>query len=354
MTLDDLARRAWLLLPEGVRTTSMTQPLREVYCSRVPRSDAISQSHREPLADQEGHRGGPRVVRTLDELDEMMERLDEAARVSDDELRRLFPTFVMELDLGLPDDPYSDQYRQRVFECFAYLRGRPYDPRDERTPIDPATCVSTPFPYATGSAETVGNTLMAIGHLIKTMALQPSSRVLEFGSGWGNVALPLAQMGHEVTALDIDPSMSSLVAARARRLGVEVETHTGDFMSASDLGRRFDAVLFVASFHHAFDHLSLLSRMDVLVRPGGKLVFAAEPISNALPAPWGLRLDGEALWQIRKRGWLEVGFQETYFVETLEKFGWTTTRNICHDTPFGVVYVAQRLSEHERTVGRDE
>ncbi len=330
-----LARRAWRVV---LRTR--THAARQAVSEAPGSPDEVS-----PQSEQ-------RVIRTLDELDEMMERLDEAARVSDDELRRLFATFVMELDLELPDDPYSDQYRQRIFECFAYLRGRPYDPRDERTPVDLETCMPAPFPYSTGSAETVGNSLIAIGHLIKTMALHPRSRVLEFGAGWGNVAIPLAQMGHEVTALDIDPSMTRLLAARADRLGVEVETHTGDFMSAWELARRFDVVLFVSSFHHASDHLALLSGMERLVRAGGKLVFAAEPISNALPAPWCLRLDGESLWQIRKRGWLEVGFQEDYFVETLEKFGWATRQSVCHDTPFGVVYVAQRLARARERLSR--
>lgn len=82
--------------------------------------------------------------------------------------------------------------------------------------------------------------------------------------------------------------------------------------------------------------------MDHLVADGGKLVFGAEPISDALPAPWCLRLDGESLWQIRRRGWLELGFQEQYFTGTLQRFGWTAERFECGETPFGVVFVAHR------------
>lgn len=272
----------------------------------------------------------------------MLERLDEAARVSDDELRRLFPSFAMELELKLPDDPYSQAYRERVFELFRFVRGASYDSSNERTTIDLEACVAAPFPYATQSAETVGNQLLAVGHLIKTMALAPGSQVLELGCGWGNVTLALAQMGQRVTAIDIDPQMAELVRERARRLGVSVEVHTGDFASAAELGRKFDAVLFVASFHHASDHLGLLGSMDQIVSDGGKLVFAAEPISDALPAPWCLRFDGESLWQIRRRGWLELGFQEQYFKEALQRFGWMAKRSICDDTPYGVVFVAHR------------
>jgi 2-polyprenyl-3-methyl-5-hydroxy-6-metoxy-1,4-benzoquinol methylase len=285
---------------------------------------------------------GLRLIRSVEELDEMMDRLDQAARLSDDELRRLFPTFAMQLELELPDDPYSEAYRERVFELFQLVRGEAYDPSNERTTFDLEASVAAPFPYGTQSADTVGNQLMAIGHLIKTMALPPGSQLLELGCGWGNVSLALAQMGHHVTAIDIDPSMVELVRERARRLGVSVEVHIGDFASASELGRQFDAVLFVASFHHAHDHLALLRSIDRVVSDEGKLVFAAEPISDALPAPWCLRLDGESLWQIRRRGWLELGFQERYFLETLELFGWKAERSVCDDTPFGVVFVARR------------
>jgi 2-polyprenyl-3-methyl-5-hydroxy-6-metoxy-1,4-benzoquinol methylase len=149
-------------------------------------------------------------------------------------------------------------------------------------------------------------------------------------------------MGHDVTAIDIDPSLAELIRERARRLGVPIEVQTGDFATATELGRRFDVVLFVASFHHASDHLGLLRSIDQLVVEGGKLVFCAEPISDALPAPWCLRLDGESLWQIRRRGWLELGFQERYFVDTLDRFGWVTEKFVCADTPFGVVFAARR------------
>ena len=277
----------------------------------------------------------------------MMEVLEEASRSSDDELRRLFPTFVMELDHQLPEDPYTEEYRERVFELFELIRGGPYDASNERTPIDLESCVTSPFPYATQSAATVGDQLIAIGHVIKTMALRPKSRILELGSGWGNLAIALAQMGHSMTTIDIDPGMTQLVSERARRLGVRIDVHTGDFMSARELRQQFDAVVFVSSFHHAPDHLALLRSLKGVVSEGGQLVFAAEPITDTLPAAWCLRLDGESLWQIRRRGWLELGFQERYFVDTLERFGWSTERSVCDDTPLGVVYVARRTDQHE-------
>ena len=153
-----------------------------------------------------------------------MERLDEAARVSDDDLRRLFSTVVMKVPLEASRRSlHGGVSTARHFEIFEFIHGRPYESTNERTPIDLDACVTTPYAYATQSAETVGNQLMGIGHLIKTMALRAEHQVLELGSGWGNVALPLAQVGHAVTAIDIDPNMVELVRERARRLGVSID-----------------------------------------------------------------------------------------------------------------------------------
>jgi hypothetical protein len=38
----------------------------------------------------------------------MLEQVDKAAEVSDDDLRRSFTTFRMELDRGMPADPHSE------------------------------------------------------------------------------------------------------------------------------------------------------------------------------------------------------------------------------------------------------
>jgi 2-polyprenyl-3-methyl-5-hydroxy-6-metoxy-1,4-benzoquinol methylase len=272
----------------------------------------------------------------------MLAGLDEAAQVSDDELRRGFQTFVMDLELNLPRDPYSPEYRDRVFELYHFLRGATYDTSAESTPFDLDAAVVAPFPYSTGSAQTVGNQLLAIGHIIKTMDLPTGSRVLELGAGWGNTTLALAQMGHQVTAIDIDPSFCKLIGERASRVGIEVDVRQGDFSSVQTLDSTFDAVLFFESFHHSSDHLGLLKLLDEVIAPDGVIVFAAEPISDSLPAPWCLRLDGESVWAIRKNGWFELGFQERYFRETLKRLGWTVSHSVCTDTPWGSIFLARR------------
>src|SRR5690606_32555575 len=91
-----------------------------------------------------------------------------------------------------------------------------------------------------------------------------------------------------------------------------------------------DAVLFFESLHHCLPHAALLARAKEWLKPGGKLVLAAEPILPAetpiLPYPWGPRLDGEALRAIRRFGWMELGFTEAYLFALLERLGWTWER----------------------------
>jgi SAM-dependent methyltransferase len=348
-SLETAARRSWALLPGRVRgARAVAAPKERLLAALHWRLDAgegqvaggdvaVSSPVPEPLPPQ-------RVVRTVDELDNVLAMLDDAAAVSDDELRRAFLTFRMELELDLPPDPFSAQYRRKVFELYEWLHGGIYSTSNEVTPFDVEAAADSPFPYATHSAQTVGNHLMAVGHVIRTLDLLPGSRVLEFGPGWGNTTVALAQMGHDVTAIDIEPRFVQLIETRSERVHAAVDVRLGDFSSIDELDGPYDAVLFFESFHHCADHMALLAGLDRVVAPGGRVLFAAEPITDALPVPWGLRLDGESLWAIRRHGWLELGFKESYFCEALRRVGWIAEAVVCPDTPWGVIYVARRSS----------
>ncbi len=212
---------------------------------------------------------------------------------------------------------------------YEWLHGSPYQLTNEQTDFEFTRFVRTPFPYSTHSCATVGNHLMAVGHVIKTLDIRPNSRVLELGPGWGNVTLALTQMGHQVTAVDMSEEFLRLIEARAAQIDAHVETVCGDFSCIDDLQGQWDAVIFFESFHHSPDHLRLLESLHRIVAPGGKVLFASEPIANDFYLPWGPRLDGESLWAIRTNGWFELGFRKSYFVEALRRTGWST-REVAH------------------------
>ena len=345
-TARQTVRRLWRRLPESVRSRPFVNWVRQcavqwrlTHTPPAPPSPVHPPTPADPADEQ-------RVVRTIAQLDDELRELDRIAAISDDALREGFTRFRMDLELEMPEDPWSAEYRAKVFQTYELLHGSPYGVVNEVTDaIDLGVHVGRPFPYITASGETVANQLIAIGHIVRTLALPPNSRVLELGSGWANPALALAQMGHQVTAVDIASNFVDLAAERAASIGLSIDARQGDFAIVKELDPGYDAVLFYESFHHAADHLDVLASLDRIVAPGGRVLFAAEPIYDDLPYPWGLRMEGESVWAIRQNGWLELGFRPEYFEEALRRNGWTATRTVQPGTVAGSIYVATRTSE---------
>lgn len=288
------------------------------------------------------------IIRTLDELDEMLIRLDAAQKVSDDELRKLFPTFRMDFESDVPSDPYSEQYAKKQFDLYRRISGKVYSVANEVSSFDLDSAVVRPFPYYTESCETVGNHLAAIAQVIRTLKLKPGAKLVEFGPGWGNTTLALAMMGFDVTAVDIEKNFCNLISRRAEQAGVKIKVVNADFSWIEQIAEPVDAILFFECFHHCSDHLRLIKALDQAVKEDGKVYFAAEPITQDFPIPWGLRLDGESLWAIRKFGWLELGFTEQYFVQTLKLFGWIVEKHTTDSSSWGTVYEATKWKKYSR------
>ncbi len=288
---------------------------------------------------------GVKVVRTVEEADAMLAHFDEAFATSDDAAREAFRQYHMVLDADLPDDPFSPEYRQRILDLYEWMHGKPYAPTNEVTELDIDSALRTPVPYLTRSTATVGQHLMIVGHAIRSMDLPPDSKVLEFGPGWGNIAEALSRMGHEMTVVDIEPHFLELIRRRIELAGRSITTVQGDFGTVTELEEQFDAVVFFECFHHCLDHVQLLQELQRVVKPGGRIYLAAEPVNDAFPFPWGPRLDGESVWAIRRNGWLELGFQERYLFDALERTGWEGRRVSFDEMPFASVYVVERPGE---------
>ena len=152
-------------------------------------------------------------------------------------------------------------------------------------------------------------------------------------------------MGFHVTAVDIEQNFIDLINKRAQMERLDITTILGDFSLIESVSEPYDAVLFFECFHHASDHLALIAAFEKAVKPGGFVCLAAEPITPDFPIPWGLRMDGESIWAIRKNGWLELGFNERYFRSALEKFGWRGAALRGKDSPASSVIIAKRLAD---------
>jgi 2-polyprenyl-3-methyl-5-hydroxy-6-metoxy-1,4-benzoquinol methylase len=291
------------------------------------------------------------VLTSIDELEGKLEEVDRAWAVSDDAMRAVFQSFVYEPADDAPADPYSPEYAEHQFALYRLIADRPhYEVQNERSdfPVD----ANRPFPYYTESPETVGHTLMAIGFIVRTMGLPAGSSILELGPGWGNTTIELARMGYDVTAVDIDPAFVGLIAERADKFSLDVDARQGTFLEIDRLGRRYDAVLFFECFHHCSDHRDLVAKLAEVITPGGRVFFAAEPVVESFPVPWGVRTDGESLWAIRRYGWLELGFQESYFLRMLAHAGWVVTKHTTDATHLGVIFEARRADGSFPVCGR--
>ncbi len=286
-----------------------------------------------------------RHINNLQNLDIEIAKADARAAISDDELRQALSEFCYVVDGSLPKDPYSKEYHDAQMKLYLDISGRKkYTVENERVDFDFETLKNSPYPYCTKSPSTVGDQLIAQGFLIKTMNLAPDSRIVEFGPGWGNTTLHFAQMGYQVTAVDSEQSFLDLIKYRAEMLSRQVNSINVDMLEfRSDT--KYDAAVFFECFHHCANHLKLLSNLHELIADEGLIAFAAEPIAD-FPYQWGVRTEGMSVWSIRKFGWLELGFNTSYFFKTLLLLGWTPKRYRSDASPLADVIIARKSNQY--------
>lgn len=286
-------------------------------------------------------------MQTIDSLEKLDAILTECDAASDDDaLRAIFSRFRMDPSMwtaaSATADPLSIDYHTGQMALYQRISSRAYALENEETPFDVEAAICRPFPYSTGSVNTAGQHLITIGQFLCCLDLPPGSRVLELGPGWGNLTLALAALGYDVTAVDVEARFCALIRERAARLGLSLNVVNADFSWVKSVAEQFDAIVFFECFHHAADHLELLRTLHQALKPAGRVYLGAEPILADFPVPWGLRLDGQSLWSIRKFGWMELGFSDAYFERALGATGWSGTRR---DLPTPGTWILRRSDE---------
>jgi 2-polyprenyl-3-methyl-5-hydroxy-6-metoxy-1,4-benzoquinol methylase len=264
------------------------------------------------------------------ELDEIIARANALIKDDYSEAMRILGTFQMPLERPAGLDPFGENYREWVRAVHAEVsQVGHYDAH--RCEVDRNVATDLPladfFPYSTRNADLIGSYLIGVGLIVRNLGLSTGSRVIEYGVGWGHVSAALARTGYRVTCVDIEPKFLKLAARQARAGGVEVTAFAGKFGTDPYEGRaKADGIVFFEAFHHSLSHQDLLGQLRRILRPGGRLILCGEPISPTFPLPWGIRTDGHALWAIRSFGWMELGFNEDYFLRLMVQNGFSVEK----------------------------
>ena len=282
----------------------------------------------------------------FEQLDVVLDRADALMQADYAAAMRLLNN--VRVDIAKPltmNDPFGSDYADWVMSTYRRIAAvDAYKPATHE--VDNNVTVDLPladyFPFCTKDLGFIGRYMAGVGMILTELNLPSGSHVVEYGVGWGHVAAALARAGHSVSCVDIEPKFLHLARRQAESLGCTVTTHHGVFGDrpmAADAPRA-DAVVFFEAFHHSFDHVSVLHRLrHEVLRPGGVLVLAAEPVNPAFHLPWGLRLDGHALWAVRRHGWMELGFQEDYLLRVLLHEGFVVSRTHVEALgSFGLLY----------------
>jgi SAM-dependent methyltransferase len=133
-------------------------------------------------------------------------------------------------------------------------------------------------------------------------------------------------MGAEVHTVDIDEVFCNSIRKQAEFFGVNLTPHQEVF--GYNPGGVFDIIIFYESFHHCRNFNVVVQVLRGIIKPGGKIMLAGEPIWPGTPLwaqgaqyPWGIRLEAEVASIVRFRKWFELGFQKDFLINLFARHG---------------------------------
>ncbi len=139
-------------------------------------------------------------------------------------------------------------------------------PRDRFVPPEWRQSAHENRPLPIGHGQTISQPFI-VALMTELLALQPTDRVLEIGTGCGYQAAVLARLAAHVTSIEIVPALSAQAARTLAALGVgHVELHAGDGHAGWPAGAPYDAIIATAA------PAALPPAWTAQLAPGGRLV----------------------------------------------------------------------------------
>jgi SAM-dependent methyltransferase len=109
---------------------------------------------------------------------------------------------------------------------------------------------------------------------VKRLGLKPGSKVLDAACGTGNLALPAARLGADVTGVDIAPNLVEQARANAAREGLKAQFDEGDAEALSYGDASFDAVITMFGVMFAPRPELVAAELLRVTKPGGLIAMA--------------------------------------------------------------------------------
>jgi 2-polyprenyl-3-methyl-5-hydroxy-6-metoxy-1,4-benzoquinol methylase len=253
-------------------------------------------------------------------------------------------------------DPFSDEYATQQHKLWSLLTkiSRSYTPLidEKEAPLANVDAVRRPGYFIrrdSDSVEHAAHHVIATGMVIKHCGLKPGDSALEYGAGFGQIALTLARLGVVVDTVDISGVFCGYVREQAEFFQVPLTPFEGRFGWNPRGAHLYDLILFYEAFHHCTDFQAVVHEIKRNLTPTGRVLLAGEPIPRAenmyVPYPWGLRLDAESIVQMRRFGWFELGFTEDFLIRLFINAGFSAQRIECPSSVYGEGYTFKHRAE---------
>ena len=147
--------------------------------------------------------------------------------------------------------------------------------------------------YTLGHSDHESQRLITQSHLYEnitmrffdTAGIRPGMKVLDIGSGTGDVAMAAASLVGEdgqVIGVDINPEVLKLAQSRTESVGFSnIEFRTGD-VNAMELESDFDAIVGRLVLMYLADPADVLKQLSTYLKPGGIVAFQEVELTTYL------------------------------------------------------------------------